>query len=749
MKEKQTVSVLRAHGKKDSRRTSVLLRTGSAFCMAAGITGLFFAMAGIPVRLLPLGLAVVSAAVVSVLDQAAEGRSYGGVLGLLVAAGVFFLSVSSVIRGIRGWGDRVLGMWNQVFGTFYEVYGTTEISGTDLERAGMVLALLASVLVWELVKRQSRAGLTLAVYVPFCLGLLLTVQMPLWIPALLAAGWLAAWCCGSGQSGGRWGICVLAAGMGALLCVVPAAGGQKQWEKTARSFRSQIRQGIEKVRFGEDSLPKGDLLQAYRMCAGTEERLELRLEGTCTLYLRGFVGAEYEENAWKALPADCYGGEYAGMLSWLERQGFSAGMQYAEHQSVFPEPDKDESTIQVSVKNTGASRRYVYLPETVAVCPKTHGSWKQDWSMEASGWFGADAYSFEFYGTQENAEIQIPEEETDRSGLELEETERFLQAERVYRSFVYDHYLDLDEAQKELLHGVFFQGDDWEEDSGLYTVTSRIRTVLRLLAAYEKTPIQVPADRDFPGWFLQDGKEGNAAYFASTAVLAYRAAGIPARYAEGYLLTKEQAKASEGETILLTEQNAHAWAEVYVDGLGWRTMEVTPGFYEELYEAEVIVAVPREDLEGGNSEIAGLPPSEEYELPKEQKEHAEELPSKERRNMLSSLMLIFVILFLLGGIYFRLREIYRIIRYRKMTGRERMFFLYGEIMKSMCRLYPDFQPGQPLKFSEKSAAFDRALYERTVRRMEKMIYGQMEPKPREILAAKALAAKLRAVLRRR
>ena len=169
-----------------------------------------------------------------------------------------------------------------------------------------------------------------------------------------------------------------------------------------------------------------------------------------------------------------------------------------------------------------------------------------------------------------------PEAWAPGEGEAYEAAERFRQAEGVYRAFVYEHYLDVGEEEQALIDGVFFQGEDQEEGGSLYTATSRIRTVLCLVAEYQEHPEDLPAGRDFLSWFLQEEKEGNAVGFASAAVLAYRCAGIPARYAEGYLLTEEQAG---GGPVTLTSQDAHAWVEVYVDGMGWRAVEVTPGFY--------------------------------------------------------------------------------------------------------------------------------------------------------------------------
>ena len=62
-----------------------------------------------------------------------------------------------------------------------------------------------------------------------------------------------------------------------------------------------------------------------------------------------------------------------------------------------------------------------------------------------------------------------------------------------------------------------------------------------------------------------------------------RASGIPARYAAGLTVGADEIKGaplSESglHRLSINDHHAHAWAEVYVDGLGWRPVEMTPGY---------------------------------------------------------------------------------------------------------------------------------------------------------------------------
>ncbi len=81
---------------------------------------------------------------------------------------------------------------------------------------------------------------------------------------------------------------------------------------------------------------------------------------------------------------------------------------------------------------------------------------------------------------------------------------------------------------------------------------------------------------------LERSGSGYSVHYATAAALMLRYFGVPARYVEGYFLSAEEAgRYAAGERIVLTERNAHAWAEYYLDGVGWIPFETTPGYTDD------------------------------------------------------------------------------------------------------------------------------------------------------------------------
>ena len=117
-------------------------------------------------------------------------------------------------------------------------------------------------------------------------------------------------------------------------------------------------------------------------------------------------------------------------------------------------------------------------------------------------------------------------------------------------------------------------------------------------------------------------------------MLLLRAAGVPARYVEGYVV-------SEGDItpetwLAVPDSQAHAWAEVYVPGMGFLPVEMTPGYGgASPQQAEVVPEepeeVPEEIPEETPEEVETAPEEIPEETEPETKEPEEELPEEQAK----------------------------------------------------------------------------------------------------------------------
>ncbi len=84
-----------------------------------------------------------------------------------------------------------------------------------------------------------------------------------------------------------------------------------------------------------------------------------------------------------------------------------------------------------------------------------------------------------------------------------------------------------------------------------------------------------PSNRDVVDYYLFDLKKGYCDYASSAMVVLARAAGLPARVVVGY--TSGNYDEDNGRYIV-SEANAHAWAEIYFPTFGWVEFEPTGAF---------------------------------------------------------------------------------------------------------------------------------------------------------------------------
>ncbi|WP_455717013.1 transglutaminase-like domain-containing protein, partial [Anaerosporobacter sp.] len=118
---------------------------------------------------------------------------------------------------------------------------------------------------------------------------------------------------------------------------------------------------------------------------------------------------------------------------------------------------------------------------------------------------------------------------------------------------------------------------------GLTTDYDKMKAIEGYLNSMTYTTKMIRPDEgeDFVDCFLFEKKEGYCTYFASSMAVMGRCLGIPTRYVEGFYVDY---KDKQGRYYTVKNSDAHAWVEVYFDGVGWIPFEPTPGYVEEFYK---------------------------------------------------------------------------------------------------------------------------------------------------------------------
>ncbi len=660
-----------------------------------------------------------------------------------VKAGIYVVSLLSFLGAIlyvsQGFLDtvnRFMVLWNLRFRTELEQFSVNARVPAGSLLFWCLLAVLLGAGLAVLVKRRN-VGMILAFV---CCGLLagfILGRSSMWISVLcliLGVFGMLVFSAAPGRQNGIRGFLCLGAVCAVVLILIFVTGGYEGLSQIAR-WRADAVAWFEKFRYGEDTLPKGEMGKAHRLLEGEEETLRVDMEEAQEWYLKGFVGGIYDGSSWKELPMDAYQGEYGGLLEWLKTKKFSALTQYAGYQQLTDEEEGTGSpSVRAEVTNIGAYRKYIYLPASVESWSGGSSKEQRDWQVRSRKFFGADEYKFQAVDVAYLADaVQPGEWMQNPSGPE---EEMYLGAESVYRSFTEKYYMEVDEGLRELIEDMFFSE---KEEKDFYGVTAQIRRTLRREARYMESPPAMPAGENFTQWFLRDSKRGNAVHYASAAVLAYRTAGYAARYAEGYHYEKEKAQElfDNGETTgILTNKNAHVWPEVYLPGVGWLPVEVVPGMYTELYTNHIVEGAPAYEVNGDSGdegvEVQGGPGDEEER----------EEPPKEPLTLRQNLSIILILLY--GGlILYGLLEIQRAVRLRrrKQAVSERgdqafidryvketeQLFLIGKVVG-------DYD--HPLELSaqveEKIRGITREEYERAVQLIQKVRFGGKELLPYEV-----------------
>lgn len=154
-------------------------------------------------------------------------------------------------------------------------------------------------------------------------------------------------------------------------------------------------------------------------------------------------------------------------------------------------------------------------------------------------------------------------------------------------------------------------------------------------------PEEITTQEAFLDYMLLEKKEGFCSYFATAFVLLARAEGIPARYVEGFCVPVQ----GEQETKVYANM-AHAWPEVYLEGVGWIPFEPTPGYARIRYTPwEIVRYQGKSSTQESEQEIVSQQEPEEEEIQTEDSQ-------KERERERAEILLYGILLMVAAGAVF-------------------------------------------------------------------------------------------------
>ncbi|MBE6676799.1 MAG: transglutaminase domain-containing protein [Ruminococcaceae bacterium] len=167
----------------------------------------------------------------------------------------------------------------------------------------------------------------------------------------------------------------------------------------------------------------------------------------------------------------------------------------------------------------------------------------------------------------------------------------------------------------------------------------------------------VNADLDGVENFLTNTKEGYCVQFASAVALILREYGIPTRFVEGYIAcdfnTNSNPDRVARSATYVHDYEAHAWIEVFFDGIGWVQYECTPAYYAGMYggadsteSEEGSASTPPPSIKDEIDDIVNAPDEEDEDQMSE-----EELEEEMQRRSVIIASIVFVsVVVVVGGV---------------------------------------------------------------------------------------------------
>ena len=319
----------------------------------------------------------------------------------------------------------------------------------------------------------------------------------------------------------------------------------------------------------------GPQRQFGRSVMRVKATLESSWVGT-SFYLRGDSMAVYEDNRWKPLPENAY----------PDMQDMQNPLLAGEAVIVSFQP---EVTIETDMKSG-----IYYIPYNATAFPE-----------DAEPFY--DAY------------VKNPSQQTTYT-IPYVLSRSPLQSS-AYDAFVHETYTQVPDETRQALSDILSELVG-EEDADPYQYIPQVLEYVSTSARYDLNTPAVPDGEDFVSWFLHDSETGYCVHYATAATILLRCLGVPARYVTGYYTD-----VYENEWTTVTSDDAHAWVEIYLNGIGWLVLDPTPAAdtpaqtvpEETVTAATDPIDTPQEDTPPADTEPPAAPdiPEEKQDTPQE------------------------------------------------------------------------------------------------------------------------------------
>ena len=330
---------------------------------------------------------------------------------------------------------------------------------------------------------------------------------------------------------------------------------------------------------------RGDLTALGDLHFTGKTALEVQCPEKESVYLRGYAANIFTGSRWDTGSNDAYN-RSAGSFSNL--RGETVNPQY--FYSLLKEGSQFEK-YSVTVRPVSADKSSLYLPTNLITPISSMGNaWHyQDLYVQSSDLLGPNEYTAEAYTVDTTSSI-CSWEANDQELAKLTEE---------YESYVFSSCTDLPDdvrataeqwlSQKGI--NLAYSASPGKQNQGMSEqcadVAEHVKQEFLLDYSYTYTPASWNRHRNFLDWFLNESKQGYCVHFATAGTILLRALGIPARYAEGYVITEDDFEKGEYTAdgyLKVADSHAHAWTEVYDSTTAsWVPVEMTPGFTSESF----------------------------------------------------------------------------------------------------------------------------------------------------------------------